>query len=285
MKEQEISDNEIQILGLDYKTTKTGRKRRLLWLFGAGIAIAGAGIMLFILHNAKSSQAVETDSVAVQLELPSDVQPEETLLQGYIEVREETVNDVPLKIYIPRNAIPELTLTMPCEVDSSVVFVTRAADVGGNNYGIVGDFVVKGEQLARGVRKEGFCAITGQTLTLGVDAETPLLQEAISEKGYFFRQYPLVKNLQAIDNKPKGKSIRRALAIRDGEIMMLESASRESFHDFAQALADAGVSEAIYLVGGNSYGWYRDEQDKQVFFGTKQEKLLYEENYLVWKIR
>ena len=59
--------------------------------------------------------------------------------------------------------------------------------------------------------------------------------------GYFFRQYPLVKDGQVIDNEPKGKSIRRAICDRQGEIFMVETGSIESFHDFAQALADLGV--------------------------------------------
>jgi len=117
-----------------------------------------------------------------------------------------------------------------------------------------------------------------------MNVETPLLQAAIREKGYFFRQYPLVSNSEAIDNKPKGKSIRRALTIRSGEIIMIESRDKESFHDFAQALADSGVSEAIYLMGSaDVYGWYRDEQGKQSFFGTKKEKYWDEENFLVWR--
>ena len=146
-------------------------------------------VSIVIFQNRKSNQAIETKPVVVQL----DIQSEEAAPAGYIDVSDET--------------------------DSTVVFVAQAADIGSNNYGIVGDFVLKGEVLAKGVRKEGFCSIINQTITLGMNAETPLLQAAIREKGYFFRQYPLVSNSEAIDNKPKGKSIRRALAIRNSEII------------------------------------------------------------------
>jgi hypothetical protein len=39
-----------------------------------------------------------------------------------MEVRDETVNDVPIRIYIPRNAIPELSLSLPDPSDTTVVF-------------------------------------------------------------------------------------------------------------------------------------------------------------------
>jgi hypothetical protein len=184
---------------------------------------------------------------------------------------------------VPHNAIPELALELPDEADSTVIFVTQAADIGENNYNIVGDFVLAGKQLARGTSKKGFCAIINNVITVGVDTETPLLQDAISKTGYFFRQYPLVKDGIPIDNKPKGKSFRKALAIREGGVLMIASRDRESFHDFAQALSDIGVNDAIYLVGSDSYGWYVDEQGRQKMFGVKHEPRWEGVNYLVWR--
>ena len=34
---------------------------------------------------------------------------------------------------------------------------------------------------------------------------------------------------------------------------MVETTTRESFHDFAQALVDLGADNAIYLVGSSAY--------------------------------
>ena len=284
MKEKEISDDEIQILGSAYKTPETtgsARKKRR-WAAGFVIAITIiVACITFIMHyHQYRPPANETNPVAIQLEF----QPEETITAGYIEVCDETVNDIPLRIYTPINAFPELSLSLPDETDSTIVFITPAADIRADNNNILGDFVLKGERLARGISKKGFCSIINQTLTIGMNTETPLLQDAIREKGYFFRQYPLVHNSQAIYNQPKGKSIRRALAIRNDEIIMIESLERESFHDFAQALADAGIAEAVYLRGGTDiYGWYREQQGKQTFFGTKKENFLKGENFIVWK--
>jgi hypothetical protein len=288
MKEKNMSDDEIQILGQDWKdsNTRSSRKTKRILLFSlVGFAIV-VSALIYVLKTgdiAYSENSGEQSSVL--LETQTKTQSGRTDFPGYIETTEETVNDVPLRIYIPHNATPELTLDLPDTSDSTVIFVTQAADVGGNNYGIVGDFVLAGKQLAKGVRKEGFCAIINQVITIGVSTETPLLQQAIHENGYFFRQYPLVKNSVAVENKPKGKSIRRALAIRDGQVLMIESLSRESFHDFAQALVDAGVSEAIYLMGSNDVsGWSRGKDGVVTILGER-EKFFDEENYLVWKVK
>ena len=98
-------------------------------------------------------------------------------------------------------------------------------------------------------------------------------------------KYPLVENGKAIDNKPKGKAIRRALAIRNNEVIMVESCNRESFHDFAQALADIGIADAIYLVGShNIFGWYRTQNNEIQHFGNAAGEVR-GGNYLVWRGR
>jgi len=67
--------------------------------------------------------------------------------------------------------------------------------------------------------------------------------------------------------------------------MMFESSQRESFHDFACALSDYGVSEAIYLVGSTAYGWYRDSEGQVTTFGAKDDRDWQDINYLVWRRR
>ena len=112
---------------------------------------------------------------------------------------------------------------------------------------------------------------------------SPLLEEATEKDGYFFRQYPLVNNGELVENAPKGKSIRKAICNLDGQVIVVMSDSRESFHDFAQALVDLKVSYAVYLVGSDSYGFYRDS--------TATPRIIYEpatncsdfENYIIWK--
>jgi hypothetical protein len=83
--------------------------------------------------------------------------------------------------------------------------------------------------------------------------------------------------------KPENKTVRRALVTRKSEIIMVESRSAESFHDFSQALVDIGVSDAIYLIGSTSYGWYLDEENRRVEFGVEKDAGEWKVRYIVWR--
>ena len=98
----------------------------------------------------------------------------------------------------------------------------------------------------------------------------------------------VVKDGKIVENEPKGKSIRRAICDRIGEIFMVETGTKESFHDFAQALVDLGVDQAIYLVGSSAYGWAIDETGTTHEFGndayyTKNIRMPQNISYIVWK--
>ena len=172
--------------------------------------------------------------------------------------------------------------------DKSIIYAAQAADVRADNGGIVGAFVLEGEPLARGLSKKGYCASINGIVTIGVADNSPLFEKATEENGYFFRQYPLVSNGEVIDNEPKGKSIRRAICDRQGEIFMVETGTAESFHDFAQALSDLGVDHAVYLVGSSAYGWAVDAANNIYEFGEDnyykgRRKMPKNTNYIVWK--
>ncbi len=273
------TDDEIQILGTGPTATTSGKRTKIFAaVIIAVIVLTIAGLFVFEKWKNHTVPSTTTNEKQTGQPLQPAAQP-----SAFIEVAEETINDVPLLIYTPHTAFPKLATSMPDETDSTLVFVAQAADVRADNNEILGDYVVEGKQLARGQRKEGFCAIIDKKITISKGAATPLLQEAIDKTGYFFRQYSLVHKSEPVDNKPKGKAIRRALAIRNGQTLMVESRSRESFHDFAQALADTGFSEAIYLVGESAYGWYYTQSGERITFGAKREKPLPNTNYIVWK--
>ena len=123
-------------------------------------------------------------------------------------------------------------------------------------------------------------------MTVGVADNSPLFEEATEKGGYFFRQFPLVDKGQLVENELKGKAVRRALCDRAGEIFTVETLSIESFHDFAQALVDLGVDNAIYLVGANAYGWATDANSQRHEFGDpnpKTSKKWRNINYLVMR--
>lgn len=203
---------------------------------------------------------------------------------AYTEHLKDTINDIPLDIYIPHNAVPELMLGVPSLHDKSIVLTTQAADIRADNGKIVGAFVLKGEPLSWGLSKRGYCGIIDGELTVGVADNSPLFEEATETGGYFFRQYPLVDNGTLVENEPKGKSIRKALCDRNGEIMVVMSTTPESFHDFSQALIDIHVDNAIYLVGSTSFGYFRDKYDHLAIIYNKFKYGYKNENFIVWRV-
>lgn len=284
------TENEVYFLGSkESRDKKPASKKRWRLIAAACIVVVIIAVLLILLlrkpdagyyFEPEIEEAVHTAGVTSDTikAIPGDT------IKGYVEILEETVNDVPMFVYVPRHATLSLSVGMPDKSDSTIIFITQAADIRGDNYEIVGDFVLAGEKLSRGVAKTGFCAVIDGEVIIGVSDNTPLLQKAIESKGYFFRQYPLVDDGVPVENNPKNKSIRRALATRSGKVIMVESRSAESFHDFAQALVDIGVNDAIYLVGSNTaFGWYYDKDHIKTEYGTIQSEELHNISYIVWR--
>lgn len=212
----------------------------------------------------------------------------EATSKSYVEVQDKMVNDVAMKIYIPHNGEMSLHLGPIDWNDTSIIYAAQAADVRADNGGIVGAFVVDGEPKAWGLSKKGYVASINGEVTVGVADNSPLFEKATECGGHFFRQYPLVSNGEMVPNKIRGKSIRRGICLRNGEIFMVETLNKESFHDFSLALVDMGVEQAVYLVGSTAAGWAVDANDSIHSFGDRQRyigKKTMPKNisYLVWR--
>ena len=287
---KDIRDDEIRIISASQE-----KKGFRLWVWVC-LATSGAAIilaLLFLLNNQKPD--TETENIQVVFEpvkepiTESDYATEwlgnyTDTVKTYTEHLRDTINDIPLDIYIPHNAVPELVLGVPDLHDKSIVFTTQAADIRADNGKIVGAFVLKGKPLSWGLSKKGYCGIIDDKITVGVADNSPLFEEATEKGGFFFRQYPLVDKGVLVENEPKGKSIRKALCDRNGEIMVIMSTTPESFHDFAQALIDMKVDNAIYLVGGISFGYFRDFYDQLSIIYNKHRYGYKYENFIVWRI-
>ena len=297
MKElKEIRDDQIRILGEGGRKNPLPRSVWIIILSVLGIALIGV-ISLFVTRQ-KEEEIQELKAPEPALFEPvREAEPilhewighqPDSLASGYTEIRDTLINDIPIRIFIPHNAEMSLHIGRMDKEDKSIIYAAQAADVRADNGGIVGAFVLNGEPKAWGLSKKGFCASIDGKVTIGVADNTSLFEEATMHNGYFFRQYPLVKDGQVIDNEPKGKSIRRAICDRQGEIFMVETGSIESFHDFAQALADLGVDQAVYLVGSSAYGWAVDEAGTTHEFGednyyTGRRRMPKNTSYIVWE--
>lgn len=280
-------DNEVYILGSEVHNSKKHITTKGKWLLFSGCFLLIMISAYFILFTKEQTPEYyfEPENISQEsFSMPVD-SIDNSNNEGYIEVLNDTINDVPLFIYVPHKSTMKLSLGMPDKSDSTIIFAAMAADIRKDNQEIVGDFVLSGKQLARGVAKKGFCAIDNNTITIGVGESTPLLEHVIANNGSFFRQYPLVHNGELVENRPKNKSIRRALAVRNEQPLMIESKNPESFHDFSQALIDIGVSNAIYLVGGSAYGWYYDKDYILHKFGEELTTLPPNISYIIWQVK
>lgn len=305
---EDIRDDQIRVIGSGVRKKPLLRRR---WVIVSLLLFAIAVfVLLILLCGGQSRKETAEESVAaveevepalfepveVSVELEDDVQTialgnrTDSIAPGYVEFRDTLINDIPLRLFIPHNAEMSLHIGKMDYSDTTVVYAAQAADVRADNGGIVGAFVLKGEPLAWGLSKKGYCASINGVVSVGVAGNSPLFEQATEQGGYFFRQYPLVSDGVIVENEPKGKSIRRGICDRRGEIFMVETGSAESFHDFSQALVDLGVDQAVYLVGSSAYGWAVNESGDVYEFGDRnyyggRRKQPKNTSYIVWRRR
>ena len=264
-----------------------GRRRRILpWICALALLLAAALLLLLFIPRARkpAEEPVVFDPAPETIEQPKTVEPlsraAETAVP-YTERLDTVVNDVPLTVCIPHGGTPSLAIGTPDIHDKSIILATQAADIRADNGKITGAFIVDGKILSGSMTKLGFCAIIDGKITVGTAKSSPLFEEAADKGGHFFRQYSLVDNGRAMENEPKGKALRKALCQRGDETFL--SGNPESFHDFAQALADLQVDNAIYLVGSDAFGFRRDLDGRLHLFFDKRRGGYKYENYIVWR--
>ena len=303
---EDIRDDQIRVIGSGVRKKPLLRRRWVrVSLFLLALAVI---VLLALLCGGQSRKETAEEPVAtveevepalfepveVSVELEEAVQTTalgnrtDSIAPGYVEFRDTLINDIPLRLFIPHNADMSLHIGKMDYGDTTVVYAAQAADVRADNGGIVGAFVLKGEPLAWGLSKKGYCASINGVVSVGVADNSPLFEQATEQGGYFFRQYPLVSDGVIVENEPKGKSIRRGICDRRGEIFMVETGSAESFHDFSQALVDLGVDQAVYLVGSSAYGWAVNEAGEVYEFGDKnyyggRRRQPKNTSYIVWR--
>ena len=292
-KEREIRDDEFRVLGRHTAKSsfsgeeKSQRKGRIAIVIAVPCIVLA---LLAILFWPKSKTENPYDGV-YENHVEETVFVEEICPLGHHADTEESftekvdtvINDVRLVLYIPHNATPELMVGRPNPADKDIILIAQAADIRADNKKILGAFVLKGEPLAWGLSKKGYCGIIDGQMTVGTSENSPLFEEATEKGGYFFRQFSLVDNGKLIENEVKNKSIRKALCSRAGQHFIAVTETDESYHDFAQALVDLGVENAISLVGSQyAYGWAVHADGSQEIFAEDIHKYK-NESYILWK--
>ena len=288
IRDDEIRDDEIRVIGEGPKPKPQGLKWLLLLLAGIIVGIVIWQVWPSVPELPKEDPEPSFFEPIVVAEQPAEILPlakAEDTGHAFVEMNDTVINDIPMRLFIPHQVSISLHLGAIDRNDQSIVFTAQAADIRADNGGIVGAFVLDGEPKAWGLSKRGYCAIINDTVTVGVADNSPLFEEATEKGGCFFRQFPLVDNGNLVENGQKGKSVRRALCDRNGEIFTVETLTIESFHDFSQALVDLGVDNAIYLIGASAYGWAVDADGQRHEFGNPAppKKKWKNINYLVMR--
>lgn len=280
----DISDNEIRILGTEPSDHSDHRKKsnKLPLIFGAVILI-GIVVLLVIQLFGRGHQGADEDNAASDSLSIETVSAKSTGNVAYVTSMDTTVNDIPLKLLIPMGGRIELYMGKSPWKDKDVILAAHAADIRADIDAPTGAFVHNGQVMAKGHSKLGFCSIIKGEVSIGRQRETPLFERAVEENGSFFRQYSLVSNGIMVDIPPKGKAKRRALCLKDNRLFVVSSQTPESYHDFAQALADIGILEAISLPGSTDASLWRDKNGNLFYDGEDRTTEYKTENYILWR--
>lgn len=282
----DIQDTEIRIIG----DSAPAPRKRYGWLvlIGVLLAIAVGMVLLFTLRtNHDSEEGIFEQSIqqSVPHPLRGWLGSLDSISTQCVVTKDTTVNDIPMRLYVPLNVTPRLEVGYKCIDDTTRnLLLFQAADIRADNKKIVGAFVLRGKPLSWGLSKKGYCSIIGDEVTIGVADNSPLFEQATEVGGYFFRQYPLVSNETLVENELKSQSTRRGLCELEGKVVVVETFTPESLHDFSQALVDIGTTNAIYLVGSSAIGWHRTIDGRGIASGQWEPRVYKNVSFIVWSL-
>lgn len=204
-----------------------------------------------------------------------------------IIVQTQDTLDWSLVLYTPHNCQAHFTLTKPDSLDNTRALSVAGAFTAAGLKDVVGDFVVDGVLKENAKDKEtGFCLMYGDTIIIDslVDSGLIAKNKAIQEHGCYFQQMLLLKGGDTVECRIFRKqkpTFRRCLAIIHNRGVVIESVSRMTFEDFANAIKRIGVKDAIYLdMGTWSEGFVR-HQDKSIeTIGHLRQNTKYQTNWI-----
>ena len=285
-----ISENEIRVIGSSPDMQQEKPPKRSVW-YVVAIAIIALVIGVIAFFNRESRNQnpsfVPDDSVKVQMnnsmQMSSIVEK-----PAFVEITDTIINNMSLHRYIPINAKPKLVVGLIKEIPPYYILGAMAADFGDYNgeYRIAGAFVHQGEMLSHSKSKYGFCAILKDSVVIGNDLTTAYFEKTIEEKGDFFRQHALVHEGEVV-NKVISQigALRRSLCrLKDGRLCIIDTDMSVSLDDFAKALCQYNVIEAIALMGtGAAVKWAVDEAGRRYIAGADEFEYPDVVNYIVWE--
>ena len=281
----DIQDTEIRVLG----DSSPAPKRKWGWIILIAALAIGVVASIIAFSCARSQEEEGVFEKSAQQVIPHPLrgwmQSLDSITDVCVITKDTTINDIPMRLYVPLNMTPRLEVGYKCIDDTTNnMLLFQAADVRADNKKIVGAFVLRGKPLSWGLSKKGYCGIIGDQVTIGVADNSPLFEQATEVGGYFFRQYPLVSDGMLVENELKSQSTGRGLCVLEGRVVVAETFTPESLHDFSQALVDLGTTNAIYLVGSSAIGWHRTMDGLGIASGQWEPRVYKNVSFIVWSL-
>ena len=278
-----IGENEIRIIGTDHQENQPEPpKRRTRYFVAAVLAVLLMVLVVFLIRgcNNEPSEPAEDKHPAKVCE--EDQGP------SYVQIVDTIINNVSLHQYTPVNAKPKLVMGLLKEIPSQYILGAMAADIGliQDKYQVIGAFVYHGEMKSHSKSKFGFCAILKDTMVIGNELTTSYFEQAIAEKGDFFRQNALIHEGKMVNKLlAKNKALRRSLCLmNDGRYCIIDTDMSVTVDAFAEALRQYGVREAISLMGsGAALRWAEDKDGRKHIAGAAEYEFPAAFNYIVWE--
>ena len=230
-----ISDNEIRVIGTNPDVQQEPPKRPVWFVVAMVLALLTIGLTTYFCQS-----HIENETVTV-VNYNSTKMSTSVKRPAFVEISDTMINNVSLHRYIPVNAKPKLVVGLIKDIPPYYILGAMAADFGDYNgeFRIAGAFVYQGEMLSHSKSKYGFCALLKDTVVIGDDLSTSYFEQAIEEKGDFFRQHALVHEGQLATKfiGAKGEALRRALCkLNDGRLCIIDTDMSVTFDNFATAL-------------------------------------------------
>ena len=135
--EFDIHDDDLRVIGQKKPLPASSvHKTKKHWWWLAVAVLICIGTALVVIISGKEDEHAESgvvfepmagtsdDSVSVLPLAPLGDYSDTTLTKAYTEHLRDTINDIPLDIYIPHNAVPELILGVPDIHDKSIILTT-----------------------------------------------------------------------------------------------------------------------------------------------------------------
>jgi len=180
----------------------------------------------------------------------------------------DSILGVAMDFYAIHGLKASIEFEEPDTADTSVFLYSRCAD-----HTASGDYL--GSLVAEGVEKQndrsrlGYMAMADDNMVIGISRSEKVKDYVLERGGSFFRQFILVSN-GMIPSRffLHGKVERRAIGCIDNQLYYIATRHKETLWDFADALREYGFIDAIYITGGNDYGYYRKSDGERHDIGN-----------------